>query len=172
MLRQIISVTVILGQYHAVSRGLYHTGARYVTLPLDINYGLNRTPKTTVAGCSRCVSLCLFGQSNHPFPCRRKKSILAITLVVQLGASSPAIHGGAYFSAVCGWNVSTRSNFFLPQTCTLLPLHSGHFKWICDEAGHMDLFLWSWRINQNLFSLRNGREISSSVYGRTRRTQL
>ena len=31
------------------------------------------------------------------------------------------------------------ATFFLPQTCTLLPLLSGHFKWICAEAGHMDL---------------------------------
>ena len=33
------------------------------------------------------------------------------------------------------------ATFFLPQTCTLLPLLSGHFKWICAETGHMDLFV-------------------------------
>ena len=31
-----------------------------------------------------------------------KKKNLSKKLFVQLGASSPAIHGGAYFSAVCG----------------------------------------------------------------------
>ena len=79
---------------------------------------------------------------------------------VQLGASSPAIHGGAYFLAVCRWKSILISapglykhrecyrllffppgaTFFCPLcTCTLLPLLSGHFKWICAEAGHMDL---------------------------------
>ena len=31
------------------------------------------------------------------------------------------------------------ATFFLPYTGTLLPLLSGHFKWIFAEAGHMDL---------------------------------
>ena len=31
------------------------------------------------------------------------------------------------------------ATFFLPLTCTLLPLLSVHFKWICAEGGHVDL---------------------------------
>ena len=88
--------------------------------------------------------------------------VRCIFIFLQLAKSSLAIHGGAIFSAVCGWKSILISapepykhreccrllvfppgaTFFLPYTCTLLPLFSGHFKWICAEAGHMDLFLW------------------------------
>ena len=78
---------------------------------------------------------------------------------LQLSKSSRAINGGAYFSAVFGWKsipISVpgpykcpecyrllvffiTSNFFLPQTVTMLMLLRGRFKWIYDWAGLTDL---------------------------------